>query len=800
MNRLDFNPPPEPLEVMTGQQAEFQRMGYDGTEREDYITASVEEIADIDNLAPLLKPDTLSDIGSCVVSGYEDDDASRSEHMKKNEEAIELATLTANRRSSDPWPNASNINYPLVATASLQFSSRTYGNMIKGSNIVKMRKYGEDLKGSKAARAKRVSSWLNYSLLHRYKAWESDTDKMYYVLAITGTTYRKVAYDSIDEIVNPRFLTIEDVIINNEDQSHITDVRRISHVFDYTCNEVQSHMKSGAWYDVMLDGKYDRPYGSDSYDTESNKPEYDTKTFIEQQTFYDLDNDGYEEPYLITVEKESKTVVRIEPRFERTDVKRNQETGDIYKINPINYYVEYIFLPNPMPNQRLGIGYGMLLSETNQMINEALNSLMDAAYSQNAGGGFYKRGVRIDGEKKSGEIPSSIDQWHAVDDVDDLAINQMFMPRPTPTPSQVMFSLTQFLIDNSNRLISITDAIMGQTPPPGVPATTTVNMIEQSLQFFTAINKRLYAGLTQEFKMIYNLEGKYLKENMYREFHDIRNEINNDNNAQRMGMQGMQQQQQPQLSNNPQINVRDDFEQSGIDIVPVSDPNTASDFIKISKAQQLLQIPGLNQFESVKRVLEAMDIPDYEDLLQTPQMNQVAQSLMQYFGQLMQSGQVPQQQQMMEQISNMLQGLNPPPKDLRAEAEMEKAKADMGKVQVDAQKAQIAGREVALKERKFDTELMQLKADIFKTLAEAQKTEAEAESEEIGQQNEMYMRTLERAHNMLERIHKQDLEEERLELQRQQMIAQQQQQQQRQQQMGAQQSGQQNPTAPNRGA
>src|SRR6266705_844026 len=97
---------------------------------ENYINYALSQ----SNLAKTLRKkkkgqETLDQMGPEIVERYMEDEASRKEWMLKTEEWIKLATLVREQRVF-PWPKASNVKYPLLATAAMQFSARAYPALV----------------------------------------------------------------------------------------------------------------------------------------------------------------------------------------------------------------------------------------------------------------------------------------------------------------------------------------------------------------------------------------------------------------------------------------------------------------------------------------------------------------------------------------------------------------------------------------------------------------------------------------------------------------------------------------------
>ena len=78
------------------------------------------------NLAEKLKKkdeDKLNQIGMECKKGFDADGESRKDWKDETLEWMKLAKQTRESKTY-PWPNASNVKYPLISTAALQFNAR----------------------------------------------------------------------------------------------------------------------------------------------------------------------------------------------------------------------------------------------------------------------------------------------------------------------------------------------------------------------------------------------------------------------------------------------------------------------------------------------------------------------------------------------------------------------------------------------------------------------------------------------------------------------------------------------------
>ena len=104
------------------------------------------------NLAEKLTAKELTDIGVQVIKNFDVDLRSREAWDKRNEEAMKLA-LQIKEAKTFPWPNASNVKFPLITIAALQYHARSYPVLVGSDGPVKCKVVGQDPDGAKRARA-----------------------------------------------------------------------------------------------------------------------------------------------------------------------------------------------------------------------------------------------------------------------------------------------------------------------------------------------------------------------------------------------------------------------------------------------------------------------------------------------------------------------------------------------------------------------------------------------------------------------------------------------------------------------
>lgn len=555
-------------------QQEPDDAGFFTPEIQPKIPAAINKLAqyiNADNVAEMLAADQLEKIGRRVIDEYEIDKESRAEWEDSCRRWLKMAEL-AKEEKSWPWPGAANIKLPLIANAAMKFAARAYGEIIRDDKIVKAQIFGQDSDNHKADRAKRVSEHMSYQLLDQQTEWEPDTDKLLHRLAFVGHMFRKWYWDKAKRRACSEILSPMDIVVN-VNAKDLASCRRASHPIKLHSNDVHSRKVAGLFRDV--------DYRAEPQQDEPEEDQY--FEFIEQHRWLDLDGDGYEEPYIVTVERMSYKVAAIYPRYDDECIKLSENKKKIQWIEPVQYITDYIFIPS-FSGSYYGVGYGFLLDALNSAADAIFNQLLDAGTISNVQGGFLSREVTM----KGGIYGFQPGEWKKTNATSEQ-LSRGVMPLPTKEPSGVLFNLLGMVIEMAQDLSAIKDVLAGDAPAANVPATTVMALIEQGMKTYNAIYKRIYRGLKAEFKVLYRLNYMYLDESEYYRVHDQENVI-----------------------------LRQDYMLDDCDVVPVADPAMSSEIQRLAKAQVLvgaIQLPGVNPRPIVKQFLEAVRAEKIEEIL-----------------------------------------------------------------------------------------------------------------------------------------------------------------------------------------
>lgn len=533
----------------------------------------IHAILEADNIAELLDENELASIGQRCLRDFKIDEESRRDWLDDYKRYLDVA-MQVKQAKNFPWPKASNLKFPLLTQAAVQFQARAYPAIVDGQNLVKGRVLGPDPDGVKRSRADRVAQHLSWQLLFDMPDWEEDTDRLLGMLPIVGCAFRKTYYDEVAGHNCSVMVPAEDFVVNYWARSLETTPRYTQIVRLYP-NDIRERVLVGRWIDP---GEVSPTVDSKRVAQDDDDAEVE---FLEQHCLIDLDDDGYAEPYVVTLTRDGK-VVRIGPAFTPETVTMKDEQGApvVVKIERRCWFTKYGFLPSP-DGSFYDMGFGKLLDSISDGINAVINQSLDAGTLQNAQGGFLGSGVNI----KGGPLRSVMGEWKRVD-VTAGTLRDNILPLTLPGPSAVLLNLLEFLIDAGRGITSVQDILTGDAQSANTPATTTLAQIEQATKVMTAIFKRIHRAFRAELKMLFALNRENLDDQVYFNLND---------------------------ADEPQMVGRADYEDKDLDVVPVSDPTMVSDAQRLGRAGFLMQSfkgdPGINQNELNAIVIEAGGIP-----------------------------------------------------------------------------------------------------------------------------------------------------------------------------------------------
>ncbi len=509
------------------------------------------------NIAELLDEQKLMKVGQQVVSDFDRDLDSMSEWADGFEEGQEIARQETQSKS-EPWEGASNFKSPAILDASISFGNRAQTELLRGNELVKSEVIGSDPAGEKQEAADRVTAFMNYQINHEMKNWREQQGRLFYEISAGGAVFKKSFYDPIDGVNKITKISFPDFAVNQA-TSTIDEALSFTHIMDFSVNQAIEKIRGGIWIDVQL---YPDNSDSDEGSNESEDVDFafdNSQQFLEQLCYLDLDDDGYAEPYVATVHRNSGQVVRIVARYEESEIiVRDNETGQIrpllpgesglnvtlVRIKALNNITKYGFIPDP-DGRFLDVGYYHLLAGMSKGINATANQLIDAGTLSNLQGGFLAKGFR----KRMGNLKVKPGAWESTDiSAQDLAagVQPYKFKEPSPTLLSLNESMRQIVRD-----MSLNIDLKGVLAP-NAPATTTLGMIQEAMLPTSAILQRITMAESDEFQKLFVLDSKFSDPIQYQN-----------------------------ITDDPNADFAADFNQENMNIKPTANPEMSSRFQRI---------------------------------------------------------------------------------------------------------------------------------------------------------------------------------------------------------------------------
>ena len=538
------------------------------------------------NLAEFLDESILTDIGSELDEKYNDYRSSRQDWEMAYTNGLDLLGFKYEKRT-EPFKGASGVTHPVLAESVTQFQAQAYKELLPADGPVRTQILGLTDR-NKEDQAMRVKEFMNYQIMNVMKEYEPEFDQMLFYLPLSGSTFKKVYYDALLGRAVSKFIPAEDLIVPYSATS-LEDAEAVIHVIKISENDLRKQQVSGFYRDVELGQP---PLKED--EIKSKQRELEGVRVEKQEDIYtllechvNLDLEGFEDkdpqtgeptgiklPYVVTIEESSREVLSI---------KRNYKSDDPLK-NRTNYFVHFKFLPG------LGFyGFGLIhmIGGLSRTATAALRQLLDAGTLANLPSGFKMRGIRVRDDAQ----PLQPGEFRDVD-APGGNLKDAFMPLPFKGPDQVLLQLMGIVVDAGQRFASIADAQVGDMNQQAAVGTT-MALLERGSRVMSAIHKRIYGALKNEFELLANVFSTYLPP-VYP--YDV--------------VGGQRQIKQT------------DFDDK-IDILPVADPNIFSQSQRINLAQTQLQLAQSNPqihdiYQAYRSMYEAIGVKNIDLILPSP--------------------------------------------------------------------------------------------------------------------------------------------------------------------------------------
>ena len=543
------------------------------------------------NLNELLPEEDTDLIGNQLQNDYTEYKMSRKDWERAYITGLDLLGFKYTNRT-EPFQGASGATHPVLAEAVTQFQALAYKELLPADGPVRTMVMGKS-DPQKEMQAQRVKNFMNYQIMDQMKEYESDFDQMLFYLPLSGSTFKKVYYDDLLGRAVSKFVPADDLVVPYTATS-LDDAESVIHVVKMSENELRKQMVSGFYSDIELT----KPTGTVTNELDEKERELEGVTKSQRvdplytilECHVNLDLEGFEDvgpdgeptgiklPYVVTIEEGSRKVLSIRRNFAPNDPKKTK----------IQYFVHFKFLPGL---GFYGLGLIHMIGGLSRTATAALRQLLDAGTLSNLPAGFKQRGVRVKddaaniqpGEFKDVDTPGG-------------NLKDAFVFLPYKEPSQTLLQLMGIVVQAGQRFASIADMQVGDGNQQAAVGTT-VALLERGSRVMSAIHKRLYVGLKQEFKLLAKTFATYLPPEYP---YDV-----------------------PGASRNVKLTDFDDR----VDILPVADPNIFSMSQRVTLAQTQLQLAQTNpqmhnMYNAYRSMYQAIGVKDIDRILPPPPPNQ----------------------------------------------------------------------------------------------------------------------------------------------------------------------------------
>ncbi len=539
----------------------------DGAEKEDDFDA---------NLAQEMDEGELQKLASDLVEMVDADIAGRKDWVEMYVKGLDVLGMKYEERT-EPWLGACGVFSTVLTEAAVRFQSETIIETFPAQGPVKTEIIGA-IDRLKEEAAERVREDMNYQLTEVMSEYRPEHERMLYSLGLAGSAFKKVYYDPGLGRQIAVFIPAEDIIIPYGASSLKTS-DRVAHIMRKTKNDMKKLQVAGFYREVELG----EPQIIHT-DIEKKKAEDQGFTLTDDDRYQileihvDYDMPGYEDeneialPYVVTIDRGTNKVLAV---------RRNWNPDDERKLKR-DHFVQYTYIPG---FGAYGLGLIHLIGGYARAGTSIIRQLVDAGTLSNLPGGLKTRGLRIKGD----DTPINPGEFRDVD-VPSGSVRDNIMTLPYKEPSQVLLALLNQITDEGKRLGSIADMNISDMSA-NAPVGTTLALLERQLKTMSAVQARVHYSMKQEFKLLRDIIRDYTPD-----------------------------QYSFDPSSGDRMAKQEDYDM--VDVIPVSDPNSATMAQRIMQYQAVMQLsqqaPQIYDLPMLHRqMIEVLGIKNADKLVPT---------------------------------------------------------------------------------------------------------------------------------------------------------------------------------------
>jgi hypothetical protein len=535
------------------------------------------------NLAQDLDISVRLRIGQDLAEAVARDVESRQEWFEGYVRGFDLLGLDrSDDETDDPFPGASRVVHPVLMQSTVDFAARAIKELFPATGPVREHIWGQQTP-ERVQRAARKREYMNWQLTQQVREARDEMDAMLIQLPLVGSGIKKVYWDHLLDRPRCEYVHPEDFIVPYSAAS-IETAPRYTHRLRLSKMDLEDCVDAGLYADIdygrpdaedrtLIEDKIDKIEGkSPSQDDDDER-----HTLFEVYTRMKIDELGDERavPYVITIHLRTRQVVGLRRNWKFDDDKKR----------PIYSFAHYKFLPW---RGFYGLGLIHCIGGLAKAATGAMRALLDAAQIDNIPGGIRMKGLGVSGGITNyAPMQFSEIEWNG-GPADD--IRKLIMPYPTKGPSATLADLLKFTVEAAGTFANVTTAPIQDATNNG-PVGTTLALIEQGAQVYSAIHARCHHAQARELEILADLNGLHLND-----------------------------QETKKTFGGEVLAYRADFEDND-DIAPVSDPNIFSDAQRFAQVQTIAQLKqafpgaGIDDRQAVTVALQAMRFKGTDQIL-----------------------------------------------------------------------------------------------------------------------------------------------------------------------------------------
>lgn len=644
------------------------------------------------NLSEKIDDQERSRIAEELIKGIENDLESRKEWIEDRALGLKLLGLKIElpgmQGAADgaPVEGMSRVRHPLLLEAVLRHQANARSELLPVDGPVKIRDDSNYSTPDADWVADALEKDFNHYLTVTAKEYYPDTDRMLFMHGFGGSAFKKIYFCPLRNRPVSESVDADDLIVNNE-ATDLENARRITHRIYMRPSVVKRMQLMKVYRDVTLTQA--SPKNLDPVQIESSSiegvqpdPSYTEDRDREiYECYCELDIKGFEHkmdgqptglevPYRVTIDASSKEILSIVRNYNEDD----QEFPTARKN-----FVHYVYIPGL---GFYGIGLLQILGNLTNAATAGTREMLDAGMYANFPGFLYAKA----GGRQNSNIFRVPPGGGAQIDTGNMPINQAVMPLPYKEPSASLMQLIDNISNYGQRLGGTADLQVGEGRQDA-PVGTTVALIEQSTKVLSSVHKRMHAAQAEELQLLAQC---------FREHPESFWQRNN----------------RPAAQWDQQLF---EYALDSVNLIPQSDPNTASHVQRMMKVSALVQMaaqaPQLYDVMAVNReALRALGWENADQFLtvQAPQPDPTAQAKQADANAKMLASQA----KMMDAQTKARQGTgaNTPADMADAQAKLLSARAKMADTQIKQQDSNIEAKNRAAdresKERLAYTDLV----------------------------------------------------------------------------------------------